>query len=101
VTPDRDEHRKTMAARNSAVPSVIRAEYTYDHDVSVSIILFVLMIAIAARVPISSEIADDSVHRHGFLMYASDLIVNFGLSIGMSLLLFSSRPRRGRDGAGR
>ena len=101
MTSDRDEHRKIMAARNSPVLSVSRAEHAYDHDMSVSIMLFVLMIAIALHVPISGEIADDNVHRHGFFMHAFDLIVNFGLSIGMSLLLFLSRPRRGRDGATR
>ena len=96
-----EKHRKATVAQHSEAIHVTAVEQTYHPDVSVSVMLFVLMVAIALHVPISGEIGDDSMHRPGFFMHAFDLMLNFGLGIGMSLLLFSRRAGRRRDGASR
>ena len=101
MTPDRDEHRTTTVAQYSEAVSASAAEQKQDHDVRVSIVLFVLLVAVALQIPVSGEIGDSNVHRHGLFAQAIDLIINVGLSIGMALLLISGRPRGRRGGAGR
>jgi hypothetical protein len=71
----------------------------HDHDMRVSIMLFVLLIAIALHGPDSGEIGDTSANRQSLFARAADLIVNLSLSIGVSSLLLSSRPRGSRNGA--
>jgi hypothetical protein len=61
--------------------------------------LLVLLIAIALHVPNSGEIRDGSADHHGFFAHAINLIFNFGLSIGASALLLSSRPGDDQDGS--
>ena len=61
--------------------------------------LFVLLIAIALRIPNSSEIGDTNANRQNLFARGADLIVY--LSIGASSLLLSSRPRNGQSGADR
>jgi hypothetical protein len=72
----------------------------YDHDMRVSIMLFVLLIAIALRIPNFCKTGDANANRQSYFSRAADLIVNLGLSIGASLLL-SNRPRNDQSGADR
>lgn len=74
--------------------------HAHEHDMGVSIMLLVLLIAIALHIPNSGEIGDTGPDRHGFFAHAIDLILNWGLSLGASSLLLSSRPRDDQDKAG-
>jgi hypothetical protein len=42
---------------------------------------------------------DSSVDRQGYVAHVIDVVATWGLSIGLVLLLFSSRPRADDDGA--
>jgi hypothetical protein len=63
--------------------------------------LFVLLIAIALRIPSSSETGDANANHQSFFARGADLFVNLSLSIGASSLLLSSRPRNGQSGPDR
>jgi hypothetical protein len=71
----------------------------HNSDIRVSIMLFVLLIAIALRIPSSNEIGNAAANRESFFERAADLIVNLSLSIGASSLLLSNRPRNDPNGA--
>jgi hypothetical protein len=58
----------------------------------VSVLLALLVAAIALDNPISSEIGGASADRQSYFASAVEFVVNFGLSIGLTWLLFSSRP---------
>lgn len=90
-------HRR-IAALNSSGPSATHAERSRGFDVMVSIMLLALLVAaIALDNPIFSEIGGASTDRHTYFASALDFVVNFGLSIGLTWLLFSSRPHEDNE----
>ena len=77
-----------------------RAGSSRSQDVIAAATLLALcVVAIATRAPISNEIVDSSVDRQGYVAHVIDVVATWGLSIGLVLLLFSSRPRADDDGA--
>ena len=62
-------------------------------------LLALLVVAIVTRATISNEIADSSLDRQSYVAYAIDVVATLGLSIGLAVLLFSSRPRADDEGA--
>jgi hypothetical protein len=48
---------------------------------------------------ISNEITDSNLDRQSYVAYAIDVVATLGLSIGLAVLLFSSRPRADDEGA--
>jgi hypothetical protein len=56
-------------------------------------------VAIVTRATISNEITDSSVDRQSYAAYAIEVVATLGLSIGLAVLLFSSRPRADDEGA--
>jgi hypothetical protein len=62
-------------------------------------LLALLVAAIATRAAISNEIADSNVDRQSYVAFVIDVVATVGLSIGLALLLFSSRPRADDEGA--
>jgi hypothetical protein len=63
-----------------------------------STLLALFIVAVATRAPISGEIADSSMDRQGYVAHVIDVVATWGLSIGLALLLFFSRPRADREG---
>jgi len=49
--------------------------------------------------PISNEIGESSVDRKSYVAFVINVVATLGLSIGLALLLFSSRPRADDEGA--
>jgi hypothetical protein len=62
-------------------------------------LLALLVVAIVTRATISNEITDSSVDRQSYAAYAIEVVATLGLSIGLAVLLFSSRPRADDEGA--
>jgi hypothetical protein len=70
------------------------------HDVIVAAtLLALLVVAIVTPSTVSNEIADSNVDRQGYVAFVIDLVASWGLSIGLALLLFFSRPRAEDKGA--
>jgi hypothetical protein len=84
-----DPHRR-MTTLDSG-PRAIHPEWSRGLDVMVSVLLALLVAAIADN-SISSEIGGASADRQSYFASALDFVVNFGLSIGLTWLLFSRRP---------
>ena len=78
-----------------------RVESSRSRDVIVAaMLLALLVVAIVTRATISDEITDSSVDdRRSYVAYAIDVVATLGLSIGLAVLLFSSRPRADDEGA--
>jgi hypothetical protein len=92
--PDFVHHRKITRDLDSGKIFARRAGSSRSHDVIVATTLLALfVVAIATRAPISNEIGDNSVDRQSYLAFVIDVVATLGLSIGLALLLFSSRPR--------
>jgi hypothetical protein len=65
------------------------------HDVLVAAVLLVLLVmTILTHAPISIEVEDSSLDRQSYVAFAIDVVV----TLGLSWLLFSSRPRADNDG---
>jgi hypothetical protein len=97
--PDFAHHRKFTRERDSGEHVAGRARSSRGLDVIVAATLLALFIvAIATRTPISGEIADSSMDRQGYVAHVIDVVATWGLSIGLALLLFFSRPRADREG---
>jgi hypothetical protein len=100
LDPDFVHHGKTKRDLDSGKPFAIRAGSSRSHDVIVAAtLLALLVVAIVTRATISTEIADSSVDRQSFVAYVIDVVATLGLSIGLAVLLFSSRPRADDEGA--
>ena len=70
------------------------------HDVIIAAtLLALLVVAIVARDTISNDITDSDVDRQGHVAVLIDVVASLGLSIGLALLLFFSRPRADDEGA--
>jgi hypothetical protein len=67
---------------NGGGPPATRAEAPRGLDVMVSVLLALLVAAIALDSPTSGEIGGASADRQSYFASAVDFIVNFGLSIG-------------------
>ncbi|MDB5581615.1 MAG: hypothetical protein JWR80_6791 [Bradyrhizobium sp.] len=66
------------------------------HDVLVAAVLLVLLVkAILTHAPISIEVGDSSLDRQSYVAFAINVVV----TLGLSWLLFSSRPRADNEGA--
>jgi len=71
----------------------------FDDVIVAATLLALLVVAIVTRATISNEITDSSVDRQSYAAYAIDVVATLGLSIGLAVLLFSSRPRADDEGA--
>jgi len=72
----------------------------FDDVIVAATLLALLVVAIVTRATISDEITDSSVDdRRSYVAYAIDVVATLGFSIGLAVLLFSSRPRGDGDGA--
>ena len=94
-------HRKTTRDLDWGRLFARRRGSSRTHDVIVAAtMLALLVVAIATRATISDEIADSNVDRQSYVTFVLDVVATLGLSIGLALLLFSSRPRADDEGAG-
>jgi hypothetical protein len=85
--------RRTIATPNNGKPSATHSERSRGFDLMVSSMLLALLVAsIAMGNAASDEIGGVSAHRPSYFASALDFVVNFGLSIGLTWLLFSRRP---------
>jgi hypothetical protein len=92
--PNFVHHRKITGDPDGGKVFARRAGSSRSHDVIVAVTLLALFIvAIATRAPISNEIGDSSVDRQSYVAFVIDVVATLGLSIGLALLLFTSRPR--------
>jgi hypothetical protein len=67
-----------------------------SRDVIVAAMLLALpVVAIVTRATISNEIGDSSLDRQSYVAFVIDVVV----TLGLSWLLFSSRPRADNEGA--
>jgi hypothetical protein len=86
---------------NSSKPSATHAERSRGFDVMLCTMLLALLVAaIASDHPIYGEIGGATADRQSYFASAVDLVVNLGLSIGLTWMLFSSR-RHGGDKRGK
>jgi hypothetical protein len=98
--PNFAHHRKITKDRDSGKLFARRYGSSRTHDVIVAgTLLALLVVAIVTRATISNEITDSSVDRQSYVAYAIDVVATLGLSIGLAVLLFSSRPRADDEGA--
>jgi len=93
-------HRKTIRDLDSGKAFARRRGLSRTLDVIVAATLLAfLVVAIVSRAAISDDFADSSVDRQGFVTHVIDVVATFGLSIGLTWLLFSRRPRADDEGA--
>jgi hypothetical protein len=93
-------HRKITGDLDSGKLFARRHGSSRTHDVTVAAtLLALLVVAIVTRAAISNEIADSNVDRQSYVALVIDVVATLGLSIGLALLLFSSRPRADDEGA--
>jgi hypothetical protein len=99
--PDFVHHRKITTDRDSGKLFARRHGLSRTHDVIVAgTLLVLLVVAIVTRATISDEITDSSLDdRRSYAAYAIDVVATLGLSIGLAVLLLSSRPRADDEGA--
>jgi hypothetical protein len=89
-------HRR-ITTLNSSGPPATHAERSRGFDVMVSVLLALLVAAIALHNAISGEIGGVSADRQSYFASSVDFVVNFGLSIGLTWLVFSSRPHEDNE----
>jgi hypothetical protein len=66
-----------------------------SHDVVVAaVLLMLLVVAILTRAPIFIEVGDGGLDRQSYAAFVVDVV-----TLGLSWLLFSSRPRADNEGA--
>ena len=98
--PNFVHHRKITKDRDSGKLFARRHGSSRTHDVIVAVtLLALLVVAIVTRATISNEITDSSLDRQSYVTYAIDVVATLGFSIGLAVLLFSSRPRADGEGA--
>src|ERR1700751_4562243 len=91
-------HRRVMTL-NGGRSSATHAGRSRGVDVMVFTMLLALLVAaIALGSPTSGEIEGAGADRQSYFASAVDLVVNFGLSIGLTWLLFLSRPHGDNKG---
>jgi hypothetical protein len=89
-----------IATQNRSKPSATHAERSRGPDVMVSVMLLALLVAaVASDNPISGEIGDASADRQRYFASAVDLVMNLGLGIGLTWVLFSSSSHGDYKGA--
>ncbi len=72
------------------------ARSSRSRDVIVAAVLLVLLVvAILTRAPVSIDVGDSSLDRQSYVAFVIDVVV----TLGLSWLLFSSRPRGDHEGA--
>ena len=100
LDPNFVHHRKIKRDLDCGKLFARRAGSSHTHDVIIAAtLLALLVVAIVTRAPISNEIGDSSVDRQCYHAFVIDVVATLGLSIGLALLLFSSRPRADDEGA--
>ena len=100
LDPDFVHHRKIARDLDSGKFSARRHGSSRTHDVIVAVtLLALLVVAIVTRATISNEITNSSLDRKSYVAYAIDVVATLGFSIGLAVLLFSSRPRADGEGA--
>jgi hypothetical protein len=93
-------HRKTRKDIDRGKLFARRHGSSRTRDVIVAgTLLALLVVAIVTRATISNEITDSNVDRQSYAAYAIEVVATLGLSIGLAVLLFSSRPRADDEGA--
>lgn len=98
--PNFVHHRKITKDRDSGKLFAKRHGSSRTYDVIVAVtLLALLVVAIVTRATISNEITDSSLDRQSYVAYAIDVVATLGFSIGLAVLLFSSRPRADDEGA--
>ena len=98
--PNFVHHRKITKDRDSGKLFARRHGSSRTHDVIVAVtLLALLVVAIVTRATSSNEITDSSLDRQSYVAYAIDVVATLGFSIGLAVLLFSSRPRADGEGA--
>lgn len=98
--PNFVHHRKITKDRDSGKLFARRHGSSRSHNVIVAVtLLALLVVAIVTRATTSNEITDSSVDRQSYVACAIDVVATLGLSIGLAVLLFSSRPRADDEGA--
>ena len=100
LDPNFAHHRKIRMDLDSGKLVARRVGSSRSHDVMVAATLLALFVCgIATRAPISRGIGDSSVDRQSYVAIAINIVATLGLSIGLALLVFSSRPRADDEGA--
>ena len=100
LDPNFDHHRTITKDLDGDKLFARRVESSRSRDVIVAaMLLALLVVAIVTRAPISNEIGDSSVDRQSRVAFVIDLVATLGLSMGLALLLFTSRPRADEEGA--
>jgi hypothetical protein len=100
LDPNFVHHRKITRDLDDGKLFARRIGSSRIRDVIVAaMLLALLVVAIVTRAPISNEIGDGSVDRQSYVAFVIDVVATLGLSIGMALLLFASRPRADDEGA--
>jgi hypothetical protein len=89
-------YRKITKDLNGGKLFARRIGSSRSRDVIVAaMLLALLVVAIVTRATISNEIGDSSLDRQSYVAFAIDVVV----TLGLSWLLFSSRPRADNEGA--
>ena len=98
--PNFVHHRKITKDRDSGKLFARRHGSSRTYDVIVAVtLLALLVVAIVTRATISNGITDSSLDRQSYVADAIDVAATLGVSIGLAVLLFSSRPRADDEGA--
>ena len=94
LDPDFIHHRKITEDLDCGDLFAKRTASSRTHNVIVAAtLLALLVVATVTRATISNEIADGNEDRQSYVALVIDVVATLGLSIGLALLLFSSRPR--------
>jgi hypothetical protein len=89
-------YRKITKDLNGGKLFARRIGSSRSRDVIVAVMLLALLVvAIVTRATISNEVGDSSLDRQSYVAFAIDVVV----TLGLSWLLFSSRPRADNEGA--
>ena len=100
LDPSFVHHRKIKRDLDCGKFFVRRHGSSRSQDVIIAATLLALLVtAIVTRATISNEITDSSLDRQSYVAYAIDVVATLGFSIGLAVLLFSSRPRADGEGA--
>jgi pilus assembly protein TadC len=98
--PNFVHHRKIAKDRDSGKLFAKRHGSSRTYDVIVAVtLLALLVVAIVTRATISNKITDSSLDRQSYVADAIDVAATLGVSIGLAVLLFSSRLRADDEGA--
>jgi hypothetical protein len=93
-------HRKTRRDLDRGKLFARRHGSSRTHDVIVAgTLLALLVVAIVTRATISNGITDSSLDRQSYVADAIDVAATLGVSIGLAVLLFSSRLPADDEGA--